>query len=110
LSLFDNTDLVAQIDFGISALAGIAEATVFLALKASATTTLTLQGSVQVPVAQQQQAQAQARVNGCLDIVGGLSIDAGANAQFFNLFDPSVSVNLFNKEFQFFKVRLIAVS
>jgi hypothetical protein len=81
---------------------------VFLAVDASAAVELSLEASAPIPVSGQQLPQGQ--VTGCVDIVGGISIDAGANAQFFGIFDPNVEVNLFNREFDLFQVRLCLVA
>ncbi|KAF9466288.1 hypothetical protein BDZ94DRAFT_1306284 [Collybia nuda] len=40
---------------------------------------------------------------GCIEIGAGLDVNAGADADFFGLFDPSTKVNLFTKKFQIFK-------
>lgn len=42
---------------------------------------------------------------GCFEILAGLDVNAGANAEFFGLFDASTKVPLFTKEFELFKVR-----
>lgn len=47
---------------------------------------------------------------GCIEIGAGLDVNAGADADFFGLFNPSTKVNLFSKKFQIFKVRLIPFS
>lgn len=47
---------------------------------------------------------------GCIEVGAGLDVNAGADADFFGLFNPSTKVNLFSKKFQIFKVRLIPFS
>ncbi|PPR03912.1 hypothetical protein CVT24_008115, partial [Panaeolus cyanescens] len=44
-----------------------------------------------------------ATFGGCFTIDAGLSVNAGANANFFGLFDKNTKVQLFNKEFELFK-------
>lgn len=43
---------------------------------------------------------------GCIEIGAGLDVNAGADANFFGLFDQNTKIPLFSKEFQIFKVRL----
>ena len=45
---------------------------------------------------------------GCADVNAGLSVDVGANAAFFNIFNPSTQLSLFSKTFPLFKVRCIS--
>lgn len=42
---------------------------------------------------------------GCVELDTGLDVNAGANADFFGLFNKGTSVNLFSKKFELFKVR-----
>jgi len=41
--------------------------------------------------------------NGCVDLQGGLSVNAGATGSFFGFFNAATQVSLFNKQFQLFK-------
>lgn len=43
-------------------------------------------------------------VTGCVDINAGLNVYAGADADFFGLFDKSTSVKLYNKNWDVFAV------
>ncbi|KAJ7845305.1 hypothetical protein B0H13DRAFT_2675978 [Mycena leptocephala] len=40
---------------------------------------------------------------GCVQVVGGINVNAGVQGEFFDLFDKEASVSLFNKNFQIFK-------
>ena len=46
-----------------------------------------------------------AKFGGCVELDTGLDVNAGANADFFGLFNKGTSVNLFSKKFELFKVR-----
>ncbi|KAJ6546622.1 hypothetical protein B0H10DRAFT_2447526 [Mycena sp. CBHHK59/15] len=91
--------VIPRLDLGVSGLAGLAQATVFLDLDASAQMDLSLNAGVTVSTG----AATTSNVNGCIDIGAGLDVNAGASASFFGLFDPSTKVNLFTKKFDLFK-------
>ncbi|KAJ7150476.1 hypothetical protein C8R43DRAFT_494845 [Mycena crocata] len=95
--------VIPRLDLGVSGLAGLASATVFLNLDASASMTLTLDAAANAGVSTTDPAAASGSVNGCIDIGAGLDVNAGASAKFFGLFDPSTKVNLFTKKFDLFK-------
>jgi hypothetical protein len=42
--------------------------------------------------------------NGCIGMQAGLSVNAGADANFLGLFDKNTSVTLFKRDFQLFQV------
>lgn len=46
-----------------------------------------------------------AKFGGCVQLGTGLDVNAGANSDFFGLFNVGTSVNLFSKKFELFKVR-----
>jgi hypothetical protein len=141
--------LIPSLNLGISALGGVADATVFLELDASAKMQLTLQaqasaattvngltrsraraavprsigsdvlvtevlaardaklGSLSLLSERELDArQAGASFGGCFSINAGLGVNAGANAEFFGLFDTGTKVPLFNREFELLKVSL----
>ncbi|KAJ7246984.1 hypothetical protein C8J57DRAFT_1359761 [Mycena rebaudengoi] len=91
--------VIPRIDLGISGLAGLASATVFLNLDASAQMNLNLNAAVTAST----DAATTKSVDGCIDIGAGFDVNAGASASFFGLFDPSTQVNLFSKKFELFK-------
>lgn len=95
--------VIPRLDLGVSGLAGLASATVFLTADASATMTLSLDASAAAAVNTTEPASASASVNGCIDVGAGLDVNAGASADFFGLFDPNTKVNLFSKKFDLFK-------
>ncbi|KAJ7143851.1 hypothetical protein C8R44DRAFT_759017 [Mycena epipterygia] len=95
--------VIPRLDLGVSGLAGLASATVFLSADASATMTLSLDASATAAVNTTAPASASASVNGCIDVGAGLDVNAGASADFFGLFDPNTKVNLFSKKFDLFK-------
>lgn len=100
--------VIPVLDIGVSALGGIADATIFLNLDASATMTLTLDASAEGSVTAQPGTElatgGSASINGCVDMNAGFSVNAGADATFFGLFDTGKSVTLFEKDFDLFEV------
>jgi hypothetical protein len=164
--------VIPTVDFGMSALGGLASATVFLNLDASATLDLTVNASgsatvvnttsntitaaaaastgisafkstsidtngtaeggslsnisnststkptetstetstevttatavTAVPDTTAEKDKRDITANGCVNLQGGLSVNAGAQGSFFSLFNPATQVSLFNKQFQFF--------
>ncbi|KAF7297644.1 hypothetical protein MKEN_01387500 [Mycena kentingensis (nom. inval.)] len=93
--------VIPRVDLGISGLAGLAQATVFLNLDASATMTLSLDAQADASASTDGNS-ADASVKGCIDVGAELAVNAGADASFFGLFDPSTSINLFDKKFNLF--------
>jgi hypothetical protein len=71
--------VIPRIDLGISGLAGLASATVFLNLDASAQMNLNLNAAVTAST----DAATTKSVDGCIDIGAGLDVNAGASASFF---------------------------
>jgi hypothetical protein len=63
---------------------------------------LTLDTTVTAPAPAGQ--DVTANLNGCADFSAGLGVNAGADAAFFNLFDTNKQVNIFQKNFDLFKV------
>ena len=51
-------------------------------------------------------ADGSAKFGGCVELGTGLDVNAGADADFFGLFNKGTSVNLFSKKFELFKVRV----
>ncbi|KAJ8693171.1 hypothetical protein PTI98_010412 [Pleurotus ostreatus] len=108
--------MIPQLDIGVTALGGTAKATIFLNLDASAEVAMKLNGNAKATVttakpkraeinklaARQTVSAASARIEGCVDINAGLSVDAGVDANFFGLFDPTTKLNIFSKRFELF--------
>ncbi|KAH9167921.1 hypothetical protein EDB89DRAFT_1994780 [Lactarius sanguifluus] len=88
--------LIPQIDIGLSALGGIASATVFLNLDAS--TSLKVSASVDGSHGNKTAAPARA-AQACVDANADLAVNLGARASFFDLFDASTGKTLFDKSF-----------
>lgn len=105
--------LIPTLNLGISALGDVAEATVFLNLDASATATLNLEAKLPGAAAtigrrdELEARQQEASFGGCFDVKAGFSVNAGADASFFAVFDTGTSVTLFEKEFELFQVCFI---
>ncbi|KAF7303590.1 hypothetical protein MIND_00588300 [Mycena indigotica] len=100
--------IIPSLDFGITAINGLASANIFLDVDTSSTMTLSLDGSANVEGGGTTKSgiditSKQAQLDGCVDIGAGLAIDAGADGQFFDIFDFAPKVNLFTKNFDFFK-------
>ncbi|KAJ7246995.1 hypothetical protein C8J57DRAFT_1021980, partial [Mycena rebaudengoi] len=93
--------VIPRLEFGLNALDKFAEATVFVDFDTSSTLTLSLDalanatGSVDTATGTGGKASADASIDGCVDIGVGLSIDAGAEGEFFGLLDAAPQVNLF---------------
>uniref|UniRef100_A0A0W0EY52 DUF7223 domain-containing protein n=1 Tax=Moniliophthora roreri TaxID=221103 RepID=A0A0W0EY52_MONRR len=94
--------IIPTLQFGVSALGGIAEAVIFVDLDASAAVTLSLNASASVSTNITTPVETQANVTGCLDVGTGLDVNAGADASFFKIFDKNTKVNLFTKKFDLF--------
>ncbi|KAJ7202155.1 hypothetical protein GGX14DRAFT_654943, partial [Mycena pura] len=102
--------IIPGLDFGISAIGGLAAASVFLDIDTSSTMALSLDGAASaggqaspaggVAVTSNKTASS---VDGCVDIGAGLAVNAGAQGQLFDVFDFAPQVNLFTKNFDFFK-------
>jgi hypothetical protein len=91
-STFEATaHLIPQIDVGLNALNGIASASVFLNLDASADFTASTT-SVTNP-------------QPCVTASADINVGVGAEGSFFSLFDESVDKSLFDKKFPLFQVR-----
>ncbi|KAF7289296.1 hypothetical protein MIND_01391300 [Mycena indigotica] len=91
--------LIPRVDLGVNALAGIAKATVFLNLDASASMTLSLDGKISAAVSNTDGKSSSGDIKGCIDVGAGLDVNAGAEGSFFKIFDKSTQVNLFSKKF-----------
>ncbi|GLB45709.1 hypothetical protein LshimejAT787_2600420 [Lyophyllum shimeji] len=86
---------------------GAAKATVFLALDTSASVTMTLNADASAGATVQSTTGAASKctsrsVNGCGTANGALNVDAGGDASFFGLFDPSTKVSLSSKNAELF--------
>ncbi|KAJ7474893.1 hypothetical protein FB451DRAFT_277804 [Mycena latifolia] len=99
--------IIPSLDFGITAIGGVATATVFVDFDTSSTVTLSLDGAANasgnVSTAGAGVTSKSASLDGCVDIGAGLAINAGADGEFFGLFDFAPQTNLFTKNFDFFK-------
>ena len=80
------------------------KADVFLDLDTFAALDLSLEAGATASVDTDGNKNASAQVGGCVDVNGGVSVNAGAEGSFFGLFDDSTQVSLFSKDFDFFKV------
>jgi hypothetical protein len=104
--------LIPRLDVGVSALGGVAAATIFLDLDTSASVTMTLNAAANAGVAVAPDAtgaaavttSASASIDGCVNAGAALNVNAGADGSFFGLFDKSTQVNLFTKDFDVFQV------
>ena len=95
--------LIPQLAFGINALSGKAKATINLDVDAQADLDLSLTGSGQVSKATDGSKSADKTLGGCVDVTSGLTVSAGADADFLSIFNKGTSVNLFQKTFDLFK-------
>ncbi|KAI0792496.1 hypothetical protein C8Q75DRAFT_792108 [Abortiporus biennis] len=103
--------VIPAIVFGIDAFGGIASADVNLNLDTSATLQASfsagastgLNRTTGVSNSTTSTNSTTGNVEGCVDLQGGFSVNAGADANFLGLFAPSASVTLFNKTFDIFQ-------
>ncbi|KAH8923602.1 hypothetical protein BT69DRAFT_1262291 [Atractiella rhizophila] len=93
--------LIPSISIGLDALS-IAKAEVFLNLDSSATLNANLavtgpeiNQNLSVPIT-----ASDPQFSGCLDIAAGLDVNAGASADFFDIFKKDATISLFSKDFQ----------
>jgi hypothetical protein len=93
-----------QVSLGLDALSGVAKADVNLNFDASSTLGLQFDATATKSVGTNSSQSDSA--NGCVDLSGGIAIDVGADADFFDLFDPSKQITLFSKNFDIFQVGL----
>ncbi|KAJ7143848.1 hypothetical protein C8R44DRAFT_657477 [Mycena epipterygia] len=101
--------IIPGLDFGITAVGGVATATVFVDFDTSSTMTLSLDGAASasgsvknISTSGVAVKNASSSLDGCADISAGLAINAGAEGEFFHLFDFAPQTNLFTKNFDFF--------
>ncbi|KAH8983480.1 hypothetical protein EDB92DRAFT_1575878 [Lactarius akahatsu] len=99
--------LTPQIDIGLSALGGIASATVFLNLDAS--TSLKVSAAADGSRGDKTAAPAGG-AQACVDANADLAVNLGAQASFFDLFDASTGTKLFDKSFPLLQQKCVAVS
>ncbi|KAF8988456.1 hypothetical protein BDQ17DRAFT_1257644 [Cyathus striatus] len=100
--------IIPSINIGINALDGVVNSGIFLDLDTSAKASLTVEAGAQANVtssAVSSSHAARTSVSVCFDVTAGLSVNVGATASFFGLFDPSTTITLFNKQFDLFQVR-----
>ncbi|TDL21237.1 hypothetical protein BD410DRAFT_771726 [Rickenella mellea] len=95
--------IIPTVDIGLSALGNLASATIFLNLDSNAIMTLSLNAGSNATINTNGKATAGAGVDGCVDVSGGVSANAGAQGKFLNLFDDTTSVPIFQKNFELFK-------
>ncbi|KAL5478586.1 hypothetical protein ACEPAI_2770 [Sanghuangporus weigelae] len=93
--------LIPTLKFGLEVLGTNAD--IFLDLDAFAALDLGLAAGASASVDSTGATSASAQVGGCVDINGGVSVNAGSDASFFGLFDANTEIALFSKDFDFFK-------
>ena len=100
--------LIPAATFGINAFDGDAQANINLSLDTSGKLTLSLKaGSLDTGSAGTagKSGAASGSFSGCAEIDAGLAVTGGADAHLFDIFDKSVSVTLFQKNFNVLDVR-----
>lgn len=95
--------LIPSLAFGINALDGVAKATINLDVDAQAGLDLSLTASGQASTSTNGSKYADKSFGGCVDVTSGLTVSAGADADFLSIFNKGTSVNLFQKTFDLFK-------
>ncbi|KAI0700589.1 hypothetical protein BC835DRAFT_1304043 [Cytidiella melzeri] len=122
--------IIPTIEFGINALDGLAQANINLDLDSSAKLTLSLDAGATASESTStastdppsyymnsyddssssssdsyyasRSTSTSDSFSGCVDVSTGLAVNAGADGSFFDLFDKSTSVSLFQKNFDLF--------
>jgi len=108
--------IIPRLEIGIDGLDGIANVNVFLDLDASASLSLSALETFEVTPATlplghnatssttvAARGAPSSQVRGCVDAGLEIAANAGADASFFGLFNPSTSVSLFDKKFPIFE-------
>ncbi|TEB22386.1 hypothetical protein FA13DRAFT_1741042 [Coprinellus micaceus] len=113
--------LIPQLSLGVNALGGIATASVYANIDASATANLALEASAIIsnrrsiapPSAELVALAAKsldldprevsASWSGCFEILAGLEAKAGATARFLNIFNGTKEIVLFDRDWQLFR-------
>ncbi|KAF9471862.1 hypothetical protein BDN70DRAFT_526087 [Pholiota conissans] len=72
-------------------------------IMASSTVSTSSEASTATPTATNSTIDTNTKLGGCFEIDAGLDVNAGANADFFGLFNKDTSVSLFSKKFQVVK-------
>ncbi|KAF8988454.1 hypothetical protein BDQ17DRAFT_1257650 [Cyathus striatus] len=112
--------IIPSINIGINALDGVVNSGIFLDLDTSAKASLTVEAGAQANATPSSTIKpsststlpiliaptASASVDICFDVTAGLSVNVGATASFFGLFDPSTTLTVFSKQFDLFQVRI----
>ncbi|THH19176.1 hypothetical protein EW146_g1957 [Bondarzewia mesenterica] len=95
------THLIPTIEFEIFTADNETSASIYLALDTFAS--LSLKGDIPTNSSNCGGSNSSVpSVQGCVDLSTGFIVSAGADANFFNLFDPSTEVTLFNSSFDLF--------
>ncbi|EIM91796.1 uncharacterized protein STEHIDRAFT_46336 [Stereum hirsutum FP-91666 SS1] len=102
--------LIPTLQIGITAFEGIASANIFLDLDASAKLGLNGSTSASVTGTANSTDVSTTAPQGCVDVSAQLSVNAGADAKFFSIFDETVQVPLFDKTFDIFQVCASVIS
>lgn len=102
-TLSANDLIIEQVEIGLTVLSE-AQANIFLNLDAAAIMDLSLTAGAEGSVSSNGSTGSTEDVEGCIDIKGEVSINAGATGSFFDLFDATTSVPLFDKTFELFSV------
>ncbi|KAJ6551968.1 hypothetical protein B0H19DRAFT_1159503 [Mycena capillaripes] len=104
--------IIPSLDFGVDAIGGLATAALFVEFDTSSTITTSLDAAASVSGNASTSGVAvtnkSSSLNGCVDIGAGLSINAGADldnqvGELFQALNFDPNVNLFTKNFDFFK-------
>ncbi|KAJ7266374.1 hypothetical protein B0H12DRAFT_1099419 [Mycena haematopus] len=104
--------IIPGFDFGIDAIGGLATAQLSIDFDTSSTVQVSLHASAGVSGGVSTSGVAvtnttSSGLDGCVDVGAGLSINAGVDIptanQLFKIFDVSPNLNLFTKNFDFFK-------
>ena len=84
----------------------LADANINLDLDTSAKLTMNLQAGASLSTSTNGTSSADDQFSGCVDVSSTLAVNAGADASFLDLFNPSTTVSLFSKTFDLFQVGL----
>ncbi|KAJ8486964.1 hypothetical protein ONZ51_g4473 [Trametes cubensis] len=99
--------LIPSIAFGISAFDNKVQTTASLNFDAETSLDLSLSGSLGLAAPTGQcRRRMKLGFNGCANLTSGFSVNAGVNADFFDVFKKGKSVQFFKKDFDLYEVRI----
>ncbi|KZW02304.1 hypothetical protein EXIGLDRAFT_760137 [Exidia glandulosa HHB12029] len=92
--------VIPRVEVGVKVLSGLAQASVYIDLDASATLDLSIEASATANTRRDGEASGQA--NGCAKLDGGIDINAGAKGAIKPIFDKDITFDIFQTNLNIF--------